>query len=399
MGYLRRPNYYKNFKCISSKCTDSCCQEWEIDIDDETLQFYMQVEGEFGDRLRKNIKVPSGRSDIEWKSEKLKREELEDEDSEEIETAHFIQTKDERCPFLNNCGLCDIFIHLGEEHLSQICTHHPRFYDWFLKGEEAGLGLCCEEAARLILQKSGYPKFEFIEDDEIDTNNIANPEDEDLLFQKEIEQMLFDMRDQLFGIIKPEIDMNQDEKMQKLYEAAVRFQDEYDDVMFPICDDDLKSEEGNGGKNAVSMKAPKWSAQFWNQEFLESLTEFYLTLEINDENWWKLLCDIRKNLPEILNRRNEFLKYYENNLFEYEQLMIYFIYRHFMKARNDDALFEKIVFALISTNFIQILNIYEWMLNGRITQKTQINICKLYSKEIEYDEENMEQVSLYMSSN
>lgn len=383
MGYIRRPDYYKNFKCISSECTDSCCQEWEIDIDDETLEYYMQVEGEFGDRLRKHIKI------------------------EEMEEAHFIQTKEERCPFLNECGLCDIFIHLGEEHLSQICTHHPRYYDWFLEGEEAGLGLCCEEAARLILQKSGYPVFEVMMDEENDRERDAQADDEDVIFQRKIEQMLFDMREKLFKIIKPDVngkEDNPDEKMKELYKAAGRFQCEYEDVMFPMCQEDLEDDETDfvgGGKEENEFRNQasyhNWNEQFWQKEFLEKLITFYLELEINDENWWKLLGEIRRNLSEILNKRGEFLKYYQENLYEYEQLMIYFIFRHFMKARNDDAVFEKIVFALISTDFIQMLDIYEWMMSGEITLKSQVNICKLYSKEIEYDEENMEQVSRFLS--
>ena len=139
---IRRPSYYKKFKCISKNCTDSCCADWEIDIDEDTLDFYKNVKGDFAGRLKDNIFIPG-------------------KDDEEI--PHFIQTKDERCPFLNECNLCDIFINLGEEHLSQICTHHPRYYDWFLNGEEQGLGLCCEEAARLILTDDSENDFEVIQ--------------------------------------------------------------------------------------------------------------------------------------------------------------------------------------------------------------------------------------------
>ena len=34
------PNYYKDFLCIADKCRHSCCIGWEIDIDEETLEFY-----------------------------------------------------------------------------------------------------------------------------------------------------------------------------------------------------------------------------------------------------------------------------------------------------------------------------------------------------------------------
>ena len=38
---LRTPGYYKNFHCISSECKDNCCVGgWQIDIDEETAEYY-----------------------------------------------------------------------------------------------------------------------------------------------------------------------------------------------------------------------------------------------------------------------------------------------------------------------------------------------------------------------
>ena len=39
-----------------------------------------------------------------------------------------------------------------EESLCDICTEHPRFYNEYGDVFEAGLGMCCEEAARLLLK-------------------------------------------------------------------------------------------------------------------------------------------------------------------------------------------------------------------------------------------------------
>ena len=52
----RVPHYYKAFHCIASDCRDNCCVGgWEIDIDEETAQYYLSMEGEFGDRLRNKM--------------------------------------------------------------------------------------------------------------------------------------------------------------------------------------------------------------------------------------------------------------------------------------------------------------------------------------------------------
>ena len=51
------PSYYKNFKCIGSECKHNCCIGWEIDVDEETAEIYKNVPGDFGKKLRENIKV------------------------------------------------------------------------------------------------------------------------------------------------------------------------------------------------------------------------------------------------------------------------------------------------------------------------------------------------------
>ena len=116
------PGYYPRFRCIAGDCRHSCCVGWEIDIDEDTLDYYNGVEGDFGARLRAGI----------------------------VDGAFCLDER-ERCPFLNEQGLCDIILTLGEDALSQICSDHPRYRNFFSHREETGLGLCCEAAAELVL--------------------------------------------------------------------------------------------------------------------------------------------------------------------------------------------------------------------------------------------------------
>ena len=118
------PNYYEKFKCIADKCKHSCCIGWEIDIDEDTMELYSSLEGKLADSIRANI---------------------------EGETPHFVLTEGERCPFLNQNGLCDIISEFGEGAICDICYLHPRFSNFYDDFTETGLGLCCEEAARIIL--------------------------------------------------------------------------------------------------------------------------------------------------------------------------------------------------------------------------------------------------------
>ena len=122
---LTVPDYYDRFRCIASRCTDNCCIGWEIGIDPAALADYQSQTGAFGDRLRAAIQPG--------------------------DPPFFALTKIGRCPFLNEENLCDIYRQLGESHLCAICDQHPRFHNWFGAEKESGLGLSCEEAARLIL--------------------------------------------------------------------------------------------------------------------------------------------------------------------------------------------------------------------------------------------------------
>ena len=102
-------------------------------------------------------------------------------------------------------------------------------------------------------------------------------------------------------------------------------------------------------------------------------------------------------IPELLARRADFLAYYKDKLYEYDELLEYFLHRHFMKTLADDVLIEKVQFALIGASFIQLLDIYRWLTDGELTHWEQICICKAYSREIEYNEDNTEAVARFLT--
>lgn len=119
------PDYYRDFHCIADRCRHNCCIGWEIDIDPDTYALYSTVGGNFGNRLRHGI--------IHG------------------DQPCFNLDEGERCSFLNEQGLCDIILTLGEGALCDICTEHPRFRTYIGDNMRLGIGLCCEEACRLIL--------------------------------------------------------------------------------------------------------------------------------------------------------------------------------------------------------------------------------------------------------
>ncbi len=126
---LYAPEYYKKFICIADKCEHSCCIGWEIDIDGGTLERYKSLECGYGKIIADSISHD--------------------------ETPHFKLCERDRCPHLDDKGLCRIILNIGEEYLCDICREHPRFYN-YTDVAEVGLGMSCHEAARLILSSPNY---------------------------------------------------------------------------------------------------------------------------------------------------------------------------------------------------------------------------------------------------
>lgn len=264
------PEYYKDFKCIAGECRHSCCIGWEIDIDEATAEKYKSFGGGLGQRMK---------ACIDWQAE----------------PPHFILGAGERCPFLNEEGLCDIILEKGEECISQICSDHPRFRSFLSAREETGLGLCCEEAARLIIHRD--EPFGLTEEGEGDYT-----QDEDALM---------DIREAAFEIIGcGEKDISR--RLEELLE---------------LCCAGL----------------PERSLGGW--------ARFYLELERLDENWTACLEKLREADADE-GALAEYMCLHER---ECRNLLDYFIFRHFFAALDDGDIGSKAAFAVLSVKMIMSL--------------------------------------------
>lgn len=149
------PDYYGVFKCSMGACRHTCCADWEVDIDEESVTRFQNYPD-----ITKHIEMG--------------------------ETPHFRLLDGERCPFLNQNGLCNMILAHGEDILCQTCRDHPRFRNFWSDRTEIGLGLVCEEACRLILTQNEPMKLLTLSDD---------GKDDDL---PEDEAWLMDIRDSLW---------------------------------------------------------------------------------------------------------------------------------------------------------------------------------------------------------
>lgn len=137
---LLAPKYYLDFSCIADKCKHSCCIGWEIDVDEQTMNKYSSMKGEYSENIRNSIEMG--------------------------DAPHFKLAENDRCPHLNEKGLCKIILNCDENYLCDICREHPRFYNFTNAGKEVGLGMSCEAACNLILSSDNFDEFVVISEDE-----------------------------------------------------------------------------------------------------------------------------------------------------------------------------------------------------------------------------------------
>ena len=166
------PCFFKDFHCTGSSCADNCCRMgWDIEIDDDTYNRYKSLDS----ALCQHITCDGGE--------------------------HYIKQKNGQCPFLDENGLCSVVLRYGEQSISEICSEHPRFYQWFGGYKEAGTGLCCEESARLWLTNAGNIHFSEFHTDE---------PDDDLGFDPDTLSAVIAARNVLFDILQsPELSFPQ----------------------------------------------------------------------------------------------------------------------------------------------------------------------------------------------
>ena len=122
---ITKPYYFDSFRCIAGDCPDSCCKEWDVQVDALSAAYYRSLPGALGDDLRRLLK---------------------DEDEETVMTI-----VDGRCPRWRQDGLCRIQAELGEKALCKTCREFPRLTHDYGDFMERGLELSCPEAARMIL--------------------------------------------------------------------------------------------------------------------------------------------------------------------------------------------------------------------------------------------------------
>ena len=245
---LLKPSYYDQFRCIAGACPDSCCQEWDVQVDSMSAQRYLSLPGPLGDDLRKKLK--------------------QDDEGE-----YYLEITDRRCPMWRQDGLCQIQVELGEDGLCQVCRTFPRLRHDYGDFVELGLELSCPEAARLIFTAPLEP-----------TMVQELPESIEPEYDPQDMEILLRTRTHALRILE-EHPLPRAMTLLLLY--GYRAQDELDGAEPALWDPEAELEFAHQIAGDCD-----WS----------TLRELYSGLEILTPRWEALLCSPAPAFPEILSR-------------------------------------------------------------------------------------------------
>lgn len=175
---LYQPDYYDKFQCTASACPMTCCMQWRIAVDDETL-FHWQED------WKKHVK--------------------------EVEEGHVIRlNKDGMCPFLNEEKLCKIVLKAGDQAISHTCQTFPREEHKYNSRIERCLTPGCPAVLDLMWQQDDFHIRERdiqdnkIEEKKIDGQGIRGQKVKETTPNEEIceiNPVLFEIRDWFLEIV------------------------------------------------------------------------------------------------------------------------------------------------------------------------------------------------------
>lgn len=348
---LRVPDYYKDFSCIADKCKDSCCIGWEIDIDEDSQAYYESIEGEFGDRLRRDMYT------------------TEDGD------CRFRLKEHGRCPFLNSGNLCDIYIELGEEALGDVCTEYPRFAVEFGNVRQKVLSLSCEVVGKMLFNRAEPDQYvDYEQPGELEMIEGDDPE---------VINFVRAVMDQSLDILKDR-SLSIRQRMKKYLLFVNECQEKMNSESFGL--------ENLGGFDFTGLieddKLSDYSFEDFNARFYA-----YDEMDPVSEEWINTKNELLSVLKE--DTYNDMLTAYIKSEgcrdLDYEHIMYYFTFRYMMNAVYDFNLISYAKLAVVFTLVIRDMDAVRFASNGgKYTIEDRIDVARIFSKEVEHSEENFE---------
>lgn len=351
--YYLYPDYYKKFHCTADKCIDTCCAEWQIVIDDDSLEKYGKYEGDYQQTLCQNI---------DW------------------EEGVFEHNKRGKCAFLRGDNLCDMYIHMGAGSLCSTCREYPRHTEEFENLREITLSLSCPEVAKIVMNTTEPVTFISKEDDEDESY-----EDFDYFLFSELE----DVREEMICIMQNR-SISTGDRIGKILQISASVQRHYDAGSLILW-----KEFDESDRVRVNDEY-----EFFERVFLFLFEEF----EILYPQWAEVLVESRLFLfsegREVFEQNKEEFETWWNTSgltpleIVLEQLVVYFISVYLLGAVYDENVLGKIDACIGHTIEIYLLLLGRWLKHGELAMDDVMEVVYRYSREIEHSDENLERAEM-----
>ena len=358
----RYPNYYQRFSCIADQCDSTCCAGWEIVVDEDSIEKYLQVKSDFGHCLCNSIDFVEG---------------------------IFHQDSRKRCVFLKEDNLCDIYSQLGEAYLCYTCTQYPRHIEEFEAANEVSLSISCPEVASLILNCEEKVSFYEENIEEI----VEEYEDFDYLFY----DILVDVRAVMFSLLQNRTLLIRD-RMKLTVHLCYKVQEKINaSEIFEV--EDILSVYESMCYEKISIESAKSEIndEMTSYHIMQSMIQDLFQLEALNEEWQPNLLKNQKLLyardeNEYLELRKCFERTYRVELERMEeQLQIYFVYSYLCGAVYDGELLSKYLLAYVTTIIIEELWFAKYLEQGnKLSNKDMQRVVYTYAREIEHSDQNLE---------
>ena len=333
---LCTPDYFDSFRCIAHLCEDTCCEAWEVVVDEDTAAGYKTCTAPIGEKLRACLH----------------------HDGED----YIFRLKNGRCPFLREDKLCEIHASIGEENLCRTCALYPRHIEEFGDRREMGLGLSCPESARLVMSHTEPVTFP--------VTTIAEDPDFDDDLDGRLYFSLFTARKTAFAIAQNR-GYSIFERSALLLTFSRRIQRLMDrhhisDIL-PLAADFLQEE--------VQKRALNQCRKSGAAENMPAIVASYRSLDILTPRWEETLAALS---------HGAFGKSFGKD-HGYENYLVYWIFRYFLKAVFDRELLWRMQWGLSG---LALLLLWD-SCTPDLTDAAQADHMHLFSRETEHCEENI----------
>ncbi|MBQ7926140.1 MAG: flagellin lysine-N-methylase [Lachnospiraceae bacterium] len=382
MRYVK-PDYYDDFSCVADKCPDTCCEGWQIVIDEDSYKKYLELDGDFGKRMKESLE-PGEMS--------------------------FCQCAG-RCAFLNENNLCDLILEKGPEYLCETCARYPRHIEEFDGLREYSLSLSCPVAAQMILGQKGL--WNLLEEEDEQEDPLAEEFEE---FDYALFGVLEETRAVFWQILGLKLPLK--DRLRILVELSGDMQKLVDEGEC-LTGYELLEEYTAALKNPAALAkrarirlAGTYMGRLLSPEgavFNEALEQglgLMEDLERLRPQWTQVLEQCREQLisfdggkyKELRNAFDAFMGEGKATLESYqENIVSFFLYTYFCGAVYDDMVFSKVALAVFSAVFFENAVMCSWNIADKTIEKADwVRLAYCYAREVEHSDENLIRVEEWL---